>query len=1464
MSSWTYSGVVAVGLLLGCSAEAVTTVWKGGTNDWFNTNMWTSGDYPRAGDNVIITNANANVLLTNATEALSSLVVSNRTGTSTLTFSNWNTILTVTDITIGSNGVVTLPAAFTTSQMSNNVYIVATNLLVDNGGSINVSSSGYAGQPASYTPAYGYGPGGGQATDAGAGYGGVGGNGSTLKTGGVAYGSASFPVDPGSGGGASSSGASQGGAGGGAVRLEIANRITINGMIAANGGIPGGNYGGGGSGGGIYIHCKTIAGTNGMIQANGGSKTSFANSGGGGGGRVAILFDVAAQGLQPRPTVQISAKRGLGSFQAGEFGTIYMTDNLLLPETMSAAWTGRLLGFSSWSPDTLTVSNTWVIFAESGFAFRATNGLGVVAGGRLDATNAAISCGGSFTLNGGTSVLYGASTVVPTVSVGGSLVMTNGAALSAYAGITAAASNAGFLVSVTGDVIVASNSVIYPYSHPTNGGSVRFVISNLTVLAGGSINADTNGYLGGLRTANPAGFGFGGSPVADSGGGYGGSGGLGASKTTNGLPYGSASMPIQPGSGGGASDSGDAPGGAGGGVVWVEAKGVARVDGVITANGGTGGYNYGGGGSGGGIYVSCDSFTGSGGLLQASGGRGGPVTAGSGGGGGGRIAVVYNPGSQAVQSRPDVRFSALYGIGILNNGTIGTLYFSDPQVLSTSTTLVNGIVSGFVTGSVPRMTLTNSWVVFPGTATVFTVSNDLVLIGSRFEITNSTLNCGGNLLLTNGASLYVYSGPTAVASNYASYVGVGGTLTVGTNTQVQVFSDPVTGLSPFFSVGSLALLTNAQINADSRGYVGTTTNGFGTGYGTWRAAGGGGGGYGGAGGQGGGAAGGIAYGSVTNPVDAGSSGGGGNGPGWLGGNGGGAVRITATGSVLIEGIISANGTNGIMYGGGGAGGTVNIIANSIAGINGLVAAKGGNGVGSNGGGGGGGGRVAFSARSDSFSGTISVTNGGFSAGGSAGVTGTICRVIRTDNSFILTVAGDPLRHGVSTPYDYGPSAVTVGSTVTNSVNSPADQSVDTRYVCLGYALSNAAGSVSTGGGTQVVFTATTNLFLTWFWTNQFYLDITANTNGGLQQDKSGWYTNGDVVSMTPVPSNGFYFLQWTGPGVATNGYTANPLTVAMNQPRIIRAQFASNTPASLTWSGTGAWFTAGNWSPPGIPGTADTVTIPSGRCVLDYPVTVASLTVSNAALVLSNWNTTLTVANTIWIKTNGLMTTPSAFRDTQMSNRVHLVSRDLTVDAGGRIDVSSNGFAGGVHIDHENGWGPQGGAHDAGGGYGGSGGIGYFGSAGGSTYGSSNAPVDPGSGGGYDSSAWVDGGHGGGAIWVEVSGVINLNGTMTANGGTPAGNYGGGGSGGSIYLSCGRFSGSGGTLSAKGGNGSLAFPANNATGGGGGGRIAVWRVRDDSAIVTNVIGGTGVRSNGVPGTVVFGLLYDAGTVYLLR
>ena len=526
---------------------------------------------------------------------------------------------------------------------------------------------------------------------------------------------------------------------------------------------------------------------------------------------------------------------------------------------------------------------------------------------------------------------------------------------------------------MSGDLTLALNSWIYPYSHPTNGGSPLFEMDNLVIAAGSAINASWNGYAGGAAGFAGKGPGYGsGSGVTSGGAGHG-----GRSGTASGLygqTYGSSAAPIEPGSGGGNG------GGAGGGVIRIAAANTVTVNGSLLADGQTYPVYGGGGGAGGSIYVQCQILEGTGGVLSAVGGGGS--------GGGGRIAVIFNSAAQSNAPLPDVKFTTAGGwwgnYPDDKRGDVGTLYFTDSQFLTRTNLIVHSgqwlapdLADGWTADS---LILSNTWLRFntegyrlavngnlsivgtDGTLHMLQLSNGVAWCGGDLLMNNASMRlyagatsgpslaCGGALTLTNNAWIHVYSAPTnGVAPDYGALVSVTGLMTVASGSWVFPYSHSTNGGSALFRLNDLLIGTNAGFNANDKGYSGSASVGFGPGRGNSGSPGGGGG-YGGFGGR---AAFpyGQTYGSTNAPLSPGSGGGG------TGGAGGGLVRIEAAGSVDLKGSILAKGQGFTGYmNTSGSGGGIFVMCQEFASVNGVINADGG--TGNSAGSGGGGGRIA--------------------------------------------------------------------------------------------------------------------------------------------------------------------------------------------------------------------------------------------------------------------------------------------------------------------------------------------------------------------------------------------------------------------------------------------------------------------------------------------------------------------------
>ena len=176
-----------------------------------------------------------------------------------------------------------------------------------------------------------------------------------------------------------------------------------------------------------------------------------------------------------------------------------------------------------------------------------------------------------------------------------------------------------------------------------------------------------------------------------------------------------------------------------------------------------------------------------------------------------------------------------------------------------------------------------------------------------------------------------------------------------------------------------------------------------------------------------------------------------------------------------------------------------------------------------------------------------------------------------------------------------------------------------------------------------------------------------------------------------------------------------------------------------------------------------------------------------------------------------------------------VVLKNLDIAAGGAIAVDAKGF---VQANGP-GAGQSIGGSGSGAGYGGVGGASATAAPGGISYGSIQQPTDLGSGGGLGSGIPSGGSEGGGAIRLNVGGILTVDGQLSANGDWGVQDNSGGGSGGSIWVTAGLLAGSG-QITADGGEGELY-----GGGGGAGGRVAIYSPANVFAGLVSVLGGAG-------------------------
>ena len=631
------------------STWAANVTWNGagGNDDWANGANWTGGTgpggIPGPVDNVTI-DASGPVLLTNS-QQIGQLTLNGQT----LTFEGWDTILTATNVIVtntSANVNHTADDVATANTPDHRVYIVCTNLTVHSNASINVNARGHSGGTASHNT--GYGLGGGPAGDyaGGGGHGGKGGQNeySSRTSPGYPYGSATAPIDHGSGGGRDWNGGAAGSAGGGSIRLIVTDTLTVDGDITANGGSVAGDNGAG-AGGGIHITCDTLTG-GGNIQAKGGVNSQ--RGAGGGGGRIAVYY-TDASGFSGSYSAIYGTGANNNPLWYGHEGTLYVSTitDVLPGNTWATDEFGIVISTNNYEAKANLTLNETRLFVEEGVDF-------AMAGAMILTNDAHTSIASNSVLTCSSLSLHGDSQ------------------LYLYEKVTN-------IVSGTLSVLDTADIVIYDwYYHPTNSVSPNMIQArDMTVASDATVNADGQGYRGRSLSNTYGGPGQGANAwrIA-AGGGYGGKGGNAWDGNPGGSPYGSNDQycvyttPTFAGSGGGYQTD-PAPaygiGGHGGGVVRLNILRTLTVDGRISSDGGMAVSSRCGGGSGGSVYISCRSIQGNG-IIRA---KGGDKYSGQhgGGGGGGRIAVWHSVSNYMGTA------TAPGGLGSQYSGLPGTVHW---------------------------------------------------------------------------------------------------------------------------------------------------------------------------------------------------------------------------------------------------------------------------------------------------------------------------------------------------------------------------------------------------------------------------------------------------------------------------------------------------------------------------------------------------------------------------------------------------------------------------------------------------------------------------------------------------------------------------------------------------------------------------------------------------------------------
>ena len=105
------------------------------------------------------------------------------------------------------------------------------------------------------------------------------------------------------------------------------------------------------------------------------------------------------------------------------------------------------------------------------------------------------------------------------------------------------------------------------------------------------------------------------------------------------------------------------------------------------------------------------------------------------------------------------------------------------------------------------------------------------------------------------------------------------------------------------------------------------------------------------------------------------------------------------------------------------------------------------------------------------------------------------------------------------------------------------------------------------GSPAVIMTGPGISELRWIWNSDFHLTVT-NSTGGTVIGEGGWKNGGEVVELTAVTDDGHEFVCWTGDGIPAEDMRKTTITVTMDAPKTIKANFCSPNAQRLAYIGS--------------------------------------------------------------------------------------------------------------------------------------------------------------------------------------------------------------------------------------------------------------------------------------------------------
>ena len=526
-------------------------------------------------------------------------------------------------------------------------------------------------------------------------------------------------------------------------------------------------------------------------------------------------------------------------------------------------------------------------------------------------------------------------------------------------------------------------------------------------------------------------------------------------------------------------------------------------------------------------------------------------------------------------------------------------------------------------------------------------ADDAVTIGSGVVTASNLTVSVGSLTMGSGATLTVYAEAVDNSEDLTAFAGdgavvnVAGDLALQSGAWIVPIAEPVSGGTVRFNVGgNVSIAEGGGFDATGKGWKSPYGPGF---YGSTGWSDGHGGSYGGLGRtEKGGLPTGKTYGYLFAPFLPGSPGRNAGRPATIaentGGRGGGAIRLHVTGDFELAGSLLADGVNGAGTvaapnngtSGAGSGGGIFVTCRNFTPASSAVISAVGADTRYGWAGAGGGGRIAIvsdsptTAQIESLYATgeagnlLQVTtnvndvaecpwpalcklNGGkcWTNASSAGDPGTgayLCNLgsKRAISVSVVPSAADITLADLNLPV--GSSLVSGEITATAAEYSfvPGTDSRERRH-CLGFVFSNDVGTVVADAALSYAFDASAaaaRSCLEWNYTDLEKRLVIAIDGEGEVVGYENWSDDGTVLTLTPVPAEGWRFLCWSGEVPIAN-LNDNPLSLTMSVPRDITAKFIPDVELTgeVAAVQNGEWFDAATWGGEGLPGPEAEVTI---------------------------------------------------------------------------------------------------------------------------------------------------------------------------------------------------------------------------------------------------------------------------------